>query len=190
TGLNPDAILYEPKQQEIYALNHTGRTATVIGAADGMVKATIPLGGQAETGQADPELGRVFVNIEDKNTIDVIDIAKHQVIASWPVAPAESPTGMAIDVASHRLFVGGGKSMVMIDARSGKVIASAPICSGTDATAYDPAPKMAFSPCGDGHITAVKVAGDTLTVVQTIETVRGARTMAIDPATHAIYTAA
>jgi hypothetical protein len=190
TGLNPDAILYEPKQKEIYALNHTGKTATVIGAADGAVKATIPLGGQAETGQADPDLGRVFVNIEDKNTIDVIDIAKHQVIASWPVAPADSPTGMAIDLASHRLFVGGGKSMVMIDARSGRVIASAPICSGTDATAYDPGPHMAFSSCGDGHITAVKVSGDTLAVVQTIETTRGARTMAIDPATHKIYTAA
>jgi DNA-binding beta-propeller fold protein YncE len=190
TGVNPDAILYEPKQKEIYALNHTGRSATVIGVPDGEVKATIALGGQAETGQADPELGRVFVNIEDKNTIDVIDIATHRVIASWSVAPAESPTGMAIDLASHRLFVGGGKSMVMIDARSGKVIASAPICGGTDATTYDPAPHMAFSSCGDGHITAVKVSGDALTVVQTIDTTRGARTMAIDPVTHRIYTAA
>src|SRR5215813_5101098 len=69
TGLNPDAMLYEPSQKEIYALNHTGRSATVIDASDGAVKATIPLSGQAETGQADPDLGRVFVNIEDKNSI-------------------------------------------------------------------------------------------------------------------------
>jgi len=189
-GLNPDAILYEPKQKEIYALNHTGKSATVIESAGGTVIATIPLAGQAETGQADSGLGRVFVNIEDKNSIDVIDIASHKVIASWPVAPAESPTGMAIDPASHRLFVGGGPSMVMIDASSGKVVASAPICRGTDATAYDPGTKMVFASCGDGTITAMKVDGDKLTVVQTIPTTRGARTMAIDPATHTIYTVA
>jgi DNA-binding beta-propeller fold protein YncE len=190
TGANPDAILYEPKRKEIYALNHSGKSATVIDADKGTVTATIPLGGQAETGQADPSLGRVFVNIENTSTIDVIDVASHAVVASWPVAPAEDPTGMAIDVSNHRLLVGGGKAMVMIDAKTGKVIASTPICSGTDATFYDADRKMAFSSCGDGHITAVKVAGDTLSVVQTIATTRGARTMTIDPSTHKIYTAA
>jgi DNA-binding beta-propeller fold protein YncE len=186
TGANPDAILYEPTRKEIYALNHSGKSATVIDADRGTVAATIPLGGQAETGQADPGLGRVFVNIENTSTIDVIDVAAHAVVASWPVAPAESPTGMAIDASSHRLFVGGGKAMVMIDAKTGKVIANAPICSGTDATFYDADRKMAFSSCGDGNITAVKVAGDTLSVVQTIATARGARTMTIDPSTHKI----
>lgn len=189
TGANPDAILYEPTRKEIYALNHSGNSATVIDADRSIVAATIPLGGQAETGQADPGLGRVFVNIENTSTIDVIDVASHGVVASWPVAPAESPTGMAIDASSHRLFVGGGKAMVMIDAKSGKVIANAPICSGTDATFYDADRKMAFSSCGAGNITAVKVAGDTLSVVQTIATARGARTMTIDPSTHKIYTA-
>ena len=190
TGANPDAILYEPKQKEIYALNHSGKSATVIDADKGTVNATIPLGGQAETGQTDPSLGRVFVNIEDKDAVDVIDIASHKVVATWPVAPAESPTGMAIDTSNHRLFVGGGKAMVMIDAKTGKVIASAPICNGTDATFYDADKKTAFSSCGDGNITVVKVDGDKLTVVQTIPTTRGARTMALDPATHKIYTAA
>ena len=189
-GLNPDAILYEPGQKEIYALNHTGKSATVIDAATGKVNATIPLGGQAESGQADPALGRVFVNIEDKNAIDVIDTKTHAVVSTWPVAPAESPTGMAIDITAHRLFVGGGSSLVMIDAKTGKVIASAPICQGTDATAYDPGTRTAFASCGDGSITAVKVSGDTLTVTQTIQTARGARTMALDPVTHRIYTAA
>jgi YVTN family beta-propeller protein len=191
TEANPDAILYEPKNKEIYALNHTGKSVTAIEAATGKVVATIPLAGVAETGTADPGLGRVFVNIEDKNSIDVIDIATHKVVANWPVAPAESPTGMAIDTANHRLFVGGGPNMVMIDAKTGKVLASAPICRGTDATQFDAGAKMAFSSCSDGHITAVRVDGpDKLTVVQTIETTRGARTMAIDPATHKLYTAA
>src|SRR2546428_7322555 len=190
TGANPDAILYEPKQKEVYALNHSGKSATVIDADKGTVNATIPLGGQAETGQTDPSLGRVFVNIEDKDAVDVIDIASHKAGATCPVAPAESPTGMAIDTSNHRLFVGGGKAMVMIDAKTGKVIASAPICNGTDATFYDADKKTAFSSCGDGHITAAKVDGDKLTVVQTIPTTRGARTMTLDPATHKIYTAA
>lgn len=190
TGLNPDAILYEPKQKEIYALNHTGRSVSVINVATGMVTATIPLAGQAETGQADPALGRVFVNIEDKNAVEVIDVTTHTVVGNWPIAPAESPTGMAIDAARHRLFVGGGPAMVMVDGQSGKVVANAPICRGTDATFYDAERKMVFASCSDGHITAMKVDGDKLTVVQTIATARGARTMALDPTTHTIYTAA
>lgn len=190
TGLNPDAMLYEPSQKEIYAFNHTGKSATVIDAATGKVTATIPLSGQAETGQADPQLGRVYVNAEDKNAVDVIDVKTHAVVARWPVAPAESPTGMAIDTAAHRLFVGGGPAMVMMDARSGKVVANAPICRGTDATFFDPGTKTVFASCGDGTITAIAVNGDSLSVIQTIQTARGARTMAIDPATHKIYTVA
>jgi len=191
TGKNPDAILYEPKQKEVYALNHTGGSATVINATSGAVVATIPLAGDAETGQADPQLGRVFVNIEDKNSIDVIDTATHKVIANWPVAPAISPTGMAIDTVGHRLIVGGGKFMVMMDASSGKVVASAPICTGTDATFFDPGTKLAFSSCSDGNMTVVhQDALDKLTVVQTLATARGARTMTVDPATHRVYTVA
>jgi YVTN family beta-propeller protein len=189
-GANPDAILYEPKNKEVYALNHTGGSATVFDAMTGKVNATIPLSGTAETGQADPELGRVFVNIEDKSVVDVIDIATHKLVASWPIAPASEPTGMAIDLVNHRLFVGGGPNTVMIDAKTGKVLASMPICSGTDATWFDPGTKMVFSSCsgGGGQITAGHVDGpDKLTVVQTIATVRGARTMTLDPATHNLY---
>jgi DNA-binding beta-propeller fold protein YncE len=189
-GANPDFITYEPKQKEVYAINHTGKSATVITAADGNVVTMIPLAGIAETAQADPELGRVFVNIEDKSSIDVIDIASHKVVANWPVAPASDPTGMAVDTAAHRLFVGGGKALVMMDAKTGRVIADVPICTGTDATAYDPGTKMVFASCSDGNITAAKVDGDKLTVVQTIQTARGARTMAVDTATHKIYVAA
>lgn len=190
TGANPDAILYEPKQKEIYALNHTGNSVTVIGADSGAVVATIPLAGTAETGQADPALGRVLVNIEDKNSVDVIDIATHKVVTNWPVAPATSPTGMAIDLANHLLIVGGGKFMVMLDAKTGKVVAQAPICTGTDATWFDPGTKTAFSSCSDGTIVSVhEDSPSALRVVQTIPTTRGARTMALDTATHRLYTA-
>ena len=191
TGANPDAILYEPKQKEIYALNHTGTSATVIEASTGKVVATIPLAGTAETGQADPALNRVFVNIEDKNSVDVIDITTHKVVANWPVAPAEEPTGMAIDLERHLLFVGGGPSTVMIDAKTGKVVASVPICAGTDATWFDPDTKLVFSSCRDGHIAVMREDGPAkLTAVQSVPTALGARTMALDAKTHRLYTAA
>jgi YVTN family beta-propeller protein len=191
TGANPDAIVYEPMNKEIYSLNHTGRSVTVIDAGSGKVTATIPLSGVAESGAADPVLGRVYVNIENTGAVDVIDIKTHKVVANWPVAPAEEPTGMAIDTARHRLFVGGGPNQVMLDGATGKVVANAKICDGTDATFFDAATSMSMSSCSDGHISIIKIGpGDTMAVTQTLETKRGARTMTLDPATHTIYTAA
>lgn len=189
TGLGPDAILYEPANKEIYSFNHAGKSITTFDAATGKVSATIPLTGVAEFGQVDGD--RVFVNIEDKDQIDVIDITKHQVVAHWPVAPAEGPTGLALDAVGHRLFAGGGKNVVMIDDKTGKVLASAPICEGTDATAYDPSSKLVFVSCSDGKVTIAHVdSASKLTVVQTLETAPRSRTMTIDPATHKIYLAA
>lgn len=98
---------------------------------------------------------------------------------------------MAIDTVRHRVFVGGGPSQVMLDGATGKVVASAPICGGTDATMFDAGASRSMSSCSDGHITIVRVGpGDTMTVAQTLETSRGARTMTLDPVTHKIYTAA
>lgn len=194
TGANPDAVLYETSKKEIYTFNGAatgGFNATVIDAAKGTVVATVDLGDKPETGQADPAVGRVFVNLENKSLVGVIDIATHTKVAEWPIAPAESPTGMAIDRSVKRLFVGGGPSLVMIDYTSGKVVASVPICQGTDATWYDAASKLIFNSCGDGHMTVTHMdAPNKLTVVETIDTARGARTMAFDPATRRIYTAA
>lgn len=191
TGANPDAIVYEPKNQEVYALNHTGKSVTVIDAESGRVTATIALSGVAEAGAADPVLGRVYVNIEDAGAVDVIDVATHKVVATWKVAPAEEPTGMAIDTTRHRVFVGGGPSQVMLDGSTGKVVGSARICDGTDATFFDSATSMSMSSCSDGHISIIKIGpGDTMTLAQTLDTKRGARTMALDPSTHRIYAAA
>jgi len=119
--------------------------------------------------------------------VDVIDVAAKKVAASWPVDPASSPTGMALDTATHRLFVGGGKALVMMDATSGKVLSSVPICNGTDATWYDPGAKLAFVSCSEGKVTIARVSGDTMAVVQTLDTSRGSRTMTLDAGTHKIY---
>ncbi|HEX5213827.1 MAG TPA: hypothetical protein VFV98_00110 [Vicinamibacterales bacterium] len=189
---NPDAICYEPKQKEIWVFNHSGKSATVIDAT-GKAVAQIPLSGVAESGQADSSLGRVFVNIEDTDSIDVIDIATRKVIANWKVAPASSPTGMAIDTTTHRVFVGGGPNTVMIDANTGNVLASAPIVGGTDATWFDPGTQMVFSSgtANGGAITVMHVDGpNKLSVVQTLVTAPRARTMALDAATHRLYVAA
>jgi YVTN family beta-propeller protein len=190
TGTNPDAILFEPGQKEVYAFNGRGQSATVIDAKSGKVVATIPLGGKPEFAEADSKSGRVFNNLEDKNEVAVIDTKTHTVVTNWPIAPGEEASGIAIDLKNHRLFLGcgGSKTMVMMDSTSGKVIASVPIGQGVDGSAFDPATQLAFASCGDGTTTiAHEDSPDKLTVVQTLTTERGARTMAIDPKTHKIY---
>ncbi len=190
TGENPDAILFEPTNSEVYAFNGRGKSATVIDAKNSKVVVTVPLSGKPEFAAADALGGRVFCNIEDKNEVAVIDIKTHAVTASWPLAPGKEPSGMAFDAVHHRLFVGcGNKLMTMLDSDTGKVVAKVPIGAGVDACAFDDATQLAFASCGDGTITIAKEeALDKLTVVQTLTTERGARTMALDPGTHRIYT--
>jgi len=193
TGDNPDAILYEPGRKEVYAFNGRGKSATVIDAAKGTVIATIPLEGKPEFAQADSKAGRIFVNLEDLNSIKVIDTAKHAVAATWPIAPGESASGMAIDLDNHRLYIGcDNKLMLMIDNTNGAVVYSVPIGEGVDANAFDPATKLAFaSSGGSATVTVAREESPTLLkVVQTLKTVKGARTMALDPLTHRIYLAA
>jgi YVTN family beta-propeller protein len=189
TGTNPDAIYFEPGQNEVYAFNGRSQSATVIDAKSGKVVATIPLGGKPEFAEADPGAHRVFNNLEDKSEIAVIDTKTHQVTNHWAIAPGEEASGIAIDVKHHRLFLGcGNKLMVMMDSTSGKVVATVPIGQGVDGSAFDPETQLAFASCGDGTTTiAHEDSPDKLTVVQTLKTERGARTMALDPKTHKIY---
>ena len=190
TGENPDAILYEPTRSEVYVFNGRGKSVTVINAKSNHVVATVPLSGKPEFAAAD-ELGeRVFVNLEDKNEVAIIDMKTHAVTASWPLAPGEEPTGIAFDAVHHRLFVScHNKLMVMLDTDTGKVAAKAPIGAGVDGCAFDDAKQLAFASCGDGTLTIAKEeALNKLTVAQTLTTKRGARTMALDPGTHRIYT--
>jgi DNA-binding beta-propeller fold protein YncE len=191
TGENPDAILYEPARKEVYTMNGRGKSATVFEAGTGKVVATIPLEGKPEFAQTQD--GKVFVNIEDMNAIKVIDTATHKVTATWPIAPGEAASGMALDAANHRLFIGcDNKLMLMVDNTTGKVVYSVPIGEGVDSNWFDPATRLAFSSNGEsGTVTiAHEDSPSTLRVVQTLKTHRGARTMALDPVTHTIYLAA
>ena len=194
TGQNPDWILHEPSQNEIYTCNGNSKDLSVFNADTGKAVATIPLGGKPETALADPSLGRLFINLEDTDEIAVVDIKTHTVAARWPIAPHAGATGMAIDLAHKRLFLGaaGSNSMPMLDYTTGKVVASVPTGTGVDATAFDPGTQLAFSSGGGvGTVTvAHEDAPDKLTVVQTLTTARGSRTMTLDPATHKISLAA
>jgi YVTN family beta-propeller protein len=189
TGESPDALVYEPKHGEVYIFNHRGNSVTVIEAKTAKAVSTIQLGGSPEFGAVDSMAGRVYCNLEDKNEVVAIDAAKHEVVARWPLAPGEGPSGIALDAAHHRLFsTCDNKVMTMLDTESGKVVATVPIGEGPDGSAFDDKTQLAFASCSDGTTTIAKEeAPDKLTVKQILKTERGARTMAIDPTTHLIY---
>ncbi len=192
TGENPDAILYVPGKQEVYTFNGRGQSATVFEAKSGKVVATIPLGGKPEFAQVDTAIGRVFNNLEDKSTVVAIDTNTHKVVDTWPIAPGEEASGMAIDTKDHLLFIGcRNKLMVVMDYLTGKVVTTVPIGQGVDANAFDQATGLAFASNGEGNVTIAHLdAPDKLTVVQTLPTTRGSRTMTLDSQTHKIYLSA
>jgi DNA-binding beta-propeller fold protein YncE len=189
TGANPDGMLYVPSRKEVYLFNGRGQSATVINAKDNSVVATVSLNGKPEFAAVDEKLGRVFNNLEDKNELVAIDLKSHEVVNRWPISPGEEASGMACDKEHHRLFLGcGNKMMVVVDSESGKVVDHVAIGDGVDATAFDPAMRLAFASCGDGTVTiAHEDTPDHLTVAQTLKTEKGAKTMTIDPTTHKIY---
>lgn len=189
TGKNPDAMAYDAKRGEVYVFNHSGSSATVIEAKTAKVIATVQLDGSPEFGVADEAAGRVYCNIEDKSEVAVIDAAKHEVIATWPLGPGEEPSGIALDAVHHRLFATcNNKMMAMIDTETGKVVATVPIGDHVDGCAFDDATQLLFASCGDGTTTIAKEeAPDRLTVVDTLKTERGARTIALDSKTHRIF---
>ncbi len=130
TGKNPDGMLYEPGQQEVYMFNGRGESATVFSAKTGEVVATVALMGKPEFAVADSRNERVYNNLEDKSEVVVIDTKTHKVVNRWPISPGEEPSGMAIDLAQHRLFLGcANQKMIMMDSTTGKVVASVPIGS-------------------------------------------------------------
>ncbi len=191
TSEGPDGFCYNRAHSEVYVFCGRAQAATVVDLKGQKVVATVPLAGRTEFAQADPKADRVYDNLEDQSEVAVIDGAAHSVVTNWPIAPGESASGMAIDVKDHRLFIGcHNRLMVMMDNTDGHVVATVPIGDGVDANAFDPKTKLAFASCGDGTTTiAHEDSPDKLTVVQTLETQRGARTMALDPETHNIYLA-
>jgi YVTN family beta-propeller protein len=187
TGQNPDAILYDSTSRRVFTFNGRSDNATVIDAATGRVVGTLPLGGKPEFAVADGR-GRVYVNLEDRSALLSFDAATLAVRSRWPLAPCESPSGLAIDRVRRHLFVGcDNRMMAMVDADSGKVLATLPIGAGVDGNAFDPGTRLAFSSNGDGSLTVVDAASAPPHVLENLATEPGARTMTLDPATHRVY---
>ena len=190
-GSGPDAILYDPFSKRVFTFNGKGsdRSATAIDASKGEVVGKIELGGKPEFAATD-EKGTVFVNIEDKSEIVAFDPVKLVVKSRWKLRDCEEPTGLSIDRKTRRLFAGcSNKKMAIVDADSGRVVASPAIGDGCDATAFDGGLGLAFPSAGDGTITVIKEDGaDKFSVVQTVTTQKSARTMAVDSKTHQLFT--
>jgi DNA-binding beta-propeller fold protein YncE len=188
TGRNPDAIVYDPASGRVFTFNGGGANTTAIDAATGAVVGTIDLGGKPEFAVSDGK-GTVYVNIEDKSEVVAFDSKGLTVKHSWPLAPCEEPSGMAMDRARGRLFaVCSNKLMAVLDLATGKVITTLPIGQGVDGSGFDPATGLAFASNGEGTLTVVhEDSPDKFTVVGTVPTQRGARTMTLDQKTHRIY---
>ncbi len=187
-GDNPDAILYDPATKRVFTFNGRSHDSTAVDGATGKVLATIKLDGKPEFAASDGT-GMVFVNIEDKSELTVIDANKLAVKTSWPLAPCQEPSGLAIDRKNRRLFAGcDNKMMAVVDADSGKVLATPAIGEGVDATAFDPETGLAFASCGEGVLTVVKEESPTtFSVAGSVPTQQGARTMSLDTKTHNVF---
>lgn len=194
-GNSPDAIVYDPRAQRVFVFNGRAGTATVIDArkagTGGVSGLTIELGGEPEFAVADGA-GHIYNNLEDKNLVLQIDSRSRTILNRWPLEPCEAPSGMAIDTEHRRLFVGcHNKLMAIMDADSGKVIATVPIGEGVDGNGFDPGTQLAFASNGDGTLTVVhEDSPDKYTVVENVATKKSARTMALDSKTHNIFLAA
>ncbi len=188
TGKNPDAIMYDAFSKKVLTFNGSTSNATVIDAATNKVVGTIQLEGKPEFPVSDGK-GKIYVNIEDKSLISVIDINSMKVEKSWPIAPGEEPSGLALDNETHRLFsVCSNKLMVVVDANDGHIVTTLPIGNGCDGVKFDPLLKRAFSSNGEGTMTVVQeVNKDSFKVLENFKTMSGARTLAIDNTTHHIY---
>jgi DNA-binding beta-propeller fold protein YncE len=189
-GDNPDAILYDPATKRVFTFNGKSQDSTAIDAAKGTVLGTIKLEGKPEFAAADGK-GEIFVNIEDKSQLDAIDPARLEVKSRWPLAPCEEPSGLSMDRKNRRLFVGcDNKMMAVVDADSGKVIATPAIGDGVDATAFDPGTGLAFASCGEGVLTVVREESPgKFSVAENVKTQEGARTLALDEKTHQVFVA-
>jgi YVTN family beta-propeller protein len=187
TGENPDAIMYEPFSKTIITCNGKSKDLSIIDPATNKVIATIPIGGKPETAVSD-EAGKIYVNNEDKSEIAVVDMKTYKVINQWSLAPAEAPTGLAIDLKTKRLFAGCEKLLVVIDAKNGKIVEKLPIGDGCDGVAFDKVAKKIYTSNGEGTMTIIdEKSADKFTVSSTMPTKKGARTICLDDASHFIY---
>ncbi len=185
-----DGIIYDPRLDRVLAVSGDGGVLMTfrpdIDPKQGKLDPPIELGGSPEFLATDGT-GKVYINLEDKDVVAVVDLASRKVISRWPVAPAGHPVGMSIDVAAHRLFIGcrNPQKMVVMDSRTGKVEAALSIGAGVDATRVDKG--QAFASCRDGSLTVIREKAGQFEVQQSLKTADGARTMDLNTETNRIF---
>ena len=187
TGAGPDGILYDSATKRVFTFNGRGQNTTAIDAVGDTVVGTLALGGKPEAAVADGT-GHIFVNIEDRSMIVELDATKLTIVHSYPLAPCQEPSGLAMDQTHRMLFTGcANKMMGIVDANTGRIIATPPTDEGTDGNAFDPVTGTAFSSNGAGTLTLVTPSAPGKFESANIPTAPGARTMALDPKTHRAY---
>ena len=187
-GENPDFIAYDSASRRVFTFNGRSRDVSAIDAVGMKLLTRIELDGKPESAVADGR-GRIFVNIEDRDELTALDTRKAVAVSTWPLAGCKEPAALAMDHERRRLFVGcHNRTLVVVDADNGRSIASLPIGSGVDAAAFDPQTRLVLSSQDDGTLTLIKeLAPDSYAVVQSVVTQRGARTLALNPASHDVY---
>jgi YVTN family beta-propeller protein len=186
-GQNPDAIMYEPFSKKIITCNGRSNSLSIVDPQTDMVVDTIALSGKPETAVSD-ETGKIYVNIEDKNSISAVDITTGKVLDTWNLAPAEGPTGLAIDLKTKRLFAGCDKQLLVVDYTNGDVINRLPIGDGCDGVAFDETYKYVFASCGTGILSiAEEDARGRCKIIDNIKTKKSARTITNDQTTHEVF---
>jgi len=188
TGENPDAIMYDAFTKKVYTCNGKSKDLSVIDPANNTVVKTVALGGKPETAVSDGA-GKIYINIEDKNEIVVVNTKTYTIENHWKVGKGEEPSGLAIDTKTKRLFAGcGNKLLIVMNAENGKLVKELPIGDGCDGTAFDPGTKTVFSSNGEGTLTVIKEkSANDFSVVENAITKRGAKTLAVDEKTHRVY---
>jgi DNA-binding beta-propeller fold protein YncE len=185
-GNNPDGIVFDPSTKTVWAFNGKGKNVTIIDAATNQVMTSVDVPGKPEFPVADGK-GSVYDNIESENEIVRFDAHAKKITATWKLTNCESPSGLSIDREHRKLFaVCDGKKMAVVDADSGKQIASPTIGDGPDATDFSAKRQLVFSSNGEGTLTVVDAA-KSYKVIENLSTAKGARTMTYDDETDRVY---
>ena len=186
-----DGIMYDEPDNRVVLTNHSKPAGTVVtlDPKSGDVTGQAALEDDGPEGAASNGRGQLYVNNEGKSTIQVVDVKSMKAMASWPLAPCEGPTGIAYDKSSDRIFAGCGKTSVVVNGTTGKIVATIANGDGVDALGWDPSQKLIYIPAGrDSSVTVVhQDSPDKYTVVATVPTMRGAKTIAVDPVKHVAY---
>ncbi|HVB02332.1 MAG TPA: YncE family protein [Chitinophagaceae bacterium] len=187
TGKGPDGILYDPFTKKVFVNCGQSQVATIIDASTDHVYKTLPLGGRPETAVSDGQ-GHIYVNIESKSELAAINTRNFTITNDWPIGKGQSPSGLAIDSKHHVLFIGcDNKMMVVMNAKTGAVLAELPTGQGCDGTDFDPGTGYAFSSNGEGTLTMIKDVAGKYKVVANVPTKRGARTSTVDVVNHHLF---